>query len=284
MQTGHTWTVIGGRVLGPAPFFIAGIVNVTPDSFYDGGKHFDRDAAVAKGRELAALGAHILDVGGESTRPGSAPTPEAEELERVLPVVSALAGLDPGEAGAPVVSVDTYKARVAEETLKAGAVIINDISACLFEPALADVLAEYKPGYVLMHSQGRPERMQDAPHYDDVVEDLLRFFSERLEFLVGRGLPENRIVIDPGIGFGKTSEHNISILRNIDRFRVFGLPVYMGLSNKSVLGSVLDLKVGERTNATVAATVMSYVGGAAVHRVHDVAAAHQALTVASRLI
>lgn len=289
MARSYTWTIKGGRVLGPAPFFIAGIVNVTPDSFYDGGRHFDPLSALDHGRKLVRQGAHILDVGGESTRPGAEPVPMSEELLRVLPVVAGLSelgcsGLDSDDCTLyPVLSIDTFKAKVADAALAAGAHIVNDISACRFDPKLAEVLAEHKPGYVLMHALDTPRRMQSAPKYLDVVDEIMSFLAERLEYLVGKGLPEDRIVIDPGIGFGKTPEHNIAIMRNVDRFGEFGLPVYMGLSNKSVWGALLDLGVEQRTYATVAATVATYARGAAIHRVHDVAAAHQALTVASNL-
>lgn len=231
MIGGATWTLSGGRVLGPAPFLLAGIINATPDSFYDGGRYADLDAAVDRGRALSLAGAHILDVGGESTRPGAAEVTETDELTRVVPVIRELARLPrqgyPGLSGDfPVLAVDTYKAAVAAEALDAGAVIVNDVSACLFEPALADVLAEKQPGYVLMHSLGRPGTMQADPRYTDVVDDILHFFEERMRFLTARGLPEANIVLDPGIGFGKLLEHNLAILRGIERFGILGRPIY----------------------------------------------------------
>ncbi|WP_027174807.1 dihydropteroate synthase [Desulfovibrio aminophilus] len=284
----NSWSIKGGKVLGPAPFFIAGIVNVTPDSFHDGGRWFDTRAAVAHGRELAAQGAHILDVGGESTRPGAAEVSEDEELRRVLPVIAELATLPraalPDCSGEyPVLSVDTFKARVAAESLAAGAGIVNDISACRFDEALADVLAQEKPGYVLMHSQGRPRVMQKAPAYGDVVEEVLAFFEERLQYLCGRGLPEDRIVLDPGIGFGKTLEHNLRLLREIKRFESLGRPVYMGLSNKSLFQGLLGLEPGRRGTATQVATAVLAAKGVAVHRVHDVAETVRTLRLAAAM-
>ncbi len=287
-MTPAQWTIQGGRVLGPAPFLIAGIVNATPDSFFDGGKHDGVEAGVAKGKALAAAGAHVLDVGGESTRPGAAPVCLQEELERVLPVIKGLVGLGVKErenalGNYPVISIDTYKAGVAEAALDAGAAIVNDVSGCRFDPELMDLVADKKPGYVLMHTRDRPQQMQADPCYDDVISEIMGFFSERLNALSRAGLPQECIVLDPGIGFGKTAQHNVTILKNIDRFAEFGLPLYVGLSNKSVWGELLNLELEQRTNATVAATVMAFAKGVFVHRVHDAAAAHQALTVATQI-
>lgn len=285
-----TWTLAGGRALGPAPFFIAGIVNVTPDSFHDGGRHFSTEAAVAHALRLAGEGAHILDVGGESTRPGADPVGLEEELRRVIPVVRALAdrlpagrdGEGPADLG-PVVSVDTYKAAVAEAALDAGAALVNDVSACLFDPALLEVVAGRRPGYVLMHAQGEPRRMQADPRYRDVVDDLLAFFEERLTALVRAGLPEENVVLDPGIGFGKTLEHNLEILRRIEEFGRLGRPLYLGVSNKSLWARLLDLGDEPRQNATQAATALMAARGVVVHRAHDVALTRQTLAVALAL-
>ena len=270
-----TWIVKGGKALGPAPFLIAGIVNVTPDSFYDGGTHADGVSGVAHGLELSRQGADILDVGGESTRPYSDPVSEADELDRVIPVIEELAAADTGCA----LSVDTYKARVAAKALDAGAVILNDVSAFAFEPELLDVIGQYRPGYVLMHSLGRPEAMQDEPRYGDVVEDILAFFEEKLESLDKAGLPRDRVVLDPGIGFGKLLEHNLAILRGIDRFKRLGLPLYLGLSNKSLWQGLLGLPVDRRQNATQAATAVMAAKGVPIHRVHEVELARQTLTI-----
>lgn len=279
-----TWTVKGGRVLGPAPFFIAGIVNATPDSFYDGGAHGAVGQAVAHGLTLARQGAHILDVGGESTRPYAETVSAEAEIARVLPVIEGLLASDELSGGsAPVISVDTTKALVAAKALDAGAVILNDVSAFSFDPALADVIAQYKPGYVLMHSLGRPGTMQDAPRYSDVVDEVMAFFGEKLERLDALGLPQDRIVLDPGIGFGKTLDHNLTILRNIDRFKAFGLPLYMGLSNKSLWQGLLGLPVDRRQNATQAATAIMAAKGVPIHRVHEVESTRQTLTIVHQI-
>lgn len=256
---------------------IAGIVNVTPDSFYDGGRHADAAAAVAHGLSLAEGGADMLDVGGESTRPGAAPVSLEEELRRVVPVV---AGLVAARPDIPV-AVDTYKAGCAAAALDAGAVAVNDVSACAFDPGLRDVVAQYKPGYVLMHSQGRPATMQDDPRYGDVVEDILAFFEERMALLVRAGLPEEHIVLDPGVGFGKRTEHNLDILRRLDRFTSLGRPLYLGISNKSVFGAVLALPVEKRNLATAVLSVLCAARGARIHRVHDVAGVAAALRLAA---
>lgn len=283
MQDRVLWNITGGRVLGPAPFFVAGIVNVTPDSFYDGGEHDQAPDAVAHGKQLLAEGAMILDVGGESTRPYADKVDEATELTRVVPVVSQLAAHIVSEGVEAAVSVDTYKAVVAARALDAGAAIVNDVSACRYDPGLMDVLAQYKPGYVLMHSLGRPEDMQDAPHYDNVVDDIIAFFERHLRTLTAAGLPEDNIVIDPGIGFGKTLEHNLQILSSIEAFGVLGLPVFMGLSNKSMFEKLLGLPVGDRKVATQAATAVLASRGIRIHRVHEVAMTMQTLAVAEAM-
>ncbi|WP_018123455.1 dihydropteroate synthase [Desulfovibrio oxyclinae] len=280
------WTIKGGRVIGPAPFFIAGIVNVTPDSFYDGGRSAVAESAVAHGERLATEGAHILDVGGESTRPYSDRVETDQELARVIPVIRGLAGrtmAGPEGDFTPIISVDTYKAEVAARSLEAGADIVNDVSAFEFDPELLDVLAQYKPGYVLMHSLGRPEEMQDAPAYDDPVDEIISFFEKKLTILDKAGVPFDRIVLDPGIGFGKLLEHNLAILADTERFLKLGLPVYMGLSNKSLWQGLLGLDVDERQNATQAGTAVTAMKGAAIHRVHEVAAARQTLTIVHAL-
>lgn len=273
------WILKGGVVLGPAPFFVAGVVNVTPDSFYDGGAHPDTASGVAHGMELARQGADILDVGGESTRPYADPVSARDEAERVVPVIRELAAQDTGCA----LSVDTYKAAVAAAALDAGAVILNDVSACAFDQELLDVVGQYKPGYVLMHSPGRPESMQDDPVYGDVVEDILAFFEHKLEVLDKAGLPRDHVVLDPGIGFGKLLEHNLAILRGLERFAVLGLPLYMGLSNKSLFQGLLGLGVDDRGNATQAATAVTAMKGAAIHRVHDVELTRQTLTIVQQM-
>ncbi len=288
------WTIRGGRVLGPAPLFGMGIVNVTPDSFYDGGRHWDGSPdsttgslAVAHARRLAEQGADILDIGGESTRPGAGEVDAEAEQARVVPVLRALdterRAAGASAMGRVALSVDTYKAATAEAALEAGADIVNDISGCRFDPALLDVVAGRKPGYVLMHSQGRPGTMQDAPRYDDVVDEIRAFFVERMQALTRAGLPEERIVLDPGIGFGKTLAHNLDILRRMGELVALGRPLLVGLSNKSLWGHLLGLDVYERAGATQAATAIMAARGVAVHRVHDVADTAQTLRIAREL-
>jgi dihydropteroate synthase len=283
MEKLFSWTIQGGRTLGPAPFFVVGIVNTTPDSFFDGGTWNTQDAAVSQGLKLAKEGAAILDIGGESTRPGAEPVPVEEELRRVVPVITALKEHFAGKNSSPSISIDSYKAETAAQALAAGAEIVNDVSACSFDPALADVLAEHKPGYVLMHSLGRPQEMQKAPRYRDVCAEIADFFEERMAFLVKKGLPEDRVVLDPGIGFGKTLEHNLEILKNIAFFERLGRPLYMGLSNKSLWEKLLGLAVQERGRATAVATALMYAKGVGIHRVHDAAAAVEALGITHAL-
>jgi dihydropteroate synthase len=256
-----------------------GIVNVTPDSFYDGGQAADVDAAVAKGLALIDEGADIIDIGGESTRPFSEPVSAETELARVLPVVRGILAVRPDA----VLSVDTTKASVARACLDAGALILNDVSAMEVDPEILQVVGDFHPGYVLMHSLGRPRSMQIEPRYDDVMAEIMRFFAAKLEILVRSGVPESRIVLDPGIGFGKTVEHNLEILKNICKLFEFGRPVYMALSNKSLWGGLLGRQGRERNAATLAATVALYGKGVLIHRVHEAREIRDGLTVAHLL-
>jgi len=256
-------------------YTIMGVVNVTPDSFSDGGRYLDPAAAVEHGRRLAAEGAQILDVGGESTRPGAAEVPAAEELRRVLPVVEGLAG-----AG-PTVSIDTSKAAVAEAALDAGAGYVNDVTAFRGDPGLAGVVAGRGVDCCLMHMLGTPRTMQDDPRYDDVVADVKAFLEERLAFAVAEGVAEERVMLDPGIGFGKTLEHNLELLARLDEIVALGRPVVVGLSRKSFLGRITGREPGERAVATAAANVLALERGASVFRVHDVPETLDALQVAT---
>jgi dihydropteroate synthase len=252
-----------------------GIVNVTPDSFSDGGLFLDADAAVEHGRRLAEEGADILDVGGESTRPGADPVSEEEELRRVVPVVAGL-------AGRARVSIDTTKAVVAREALSAGASIVNDVSALRFDAEMAGVVADAGAGCCLMHMLGEPRTMQRDPRYEDVVGEVRAFLEERLAFAVSEGVPEERVWLDPGIGFGKTVEHNLELLRRLDEIVAIGRPVVIGTSRKSFLGK---LAVGgvrsDRLAGTIATNVLALERGASVFRVHDVAQNRDALHVAA---
>jgi dihydropteroate synthase len=256
-----------------------GVLNVTPDSFSDGGLYLDADAAVAHAREMAADGAAIVDVGGESTRPGAEPVPEAVELERVVPVVERIA-----VEGGPRVSVDTTKLAVAEAALGAGARIVNDVSAFRFDPELAGLVAQSGATCVLMHMLGEPRTMQEDPRYDDVVSDVRAFLEERLAFAVGEGVPEERVWLDPGVGFGKTVDHNLELLRRLDEIAAIGRPVVVGTSRKSFLGRITGRAEGDRVAATVATNVMAYERGASVFRVHDVAPVADALKVAAATV
>jgi dihydropteroate synthase len=252
---------------------LMGIVNVTPDSFSDGGLYLDADAAIAHGHELAEQGAEILDVGGESTRPGAAEVGEAEELARVEPVVAGL-------AGAATISIDTSKLAVARAALDAGASIVNDVTALRRDPEIGALCAERGAGLVLMHMQGDPRTMQEAPSYDDVVEDVKAFLAERLEAAIGAGVAEERIWLDPGIGFGKAVDHNLELLRRLGELRELGRPLVVGTSRKSFIGKIDGSDVGDRLGGTIASSILAAAEGADVLRVHDIAEAAQATKVA----
>jgi dihydropteroate synthase len=256
-----------------------GVLNVTPDSFSDGGEWFDHEAAVGRGRELAAQGAAILDVGGESTRPGAAPVAEAEELRRVVPVVEALCAQAPPGVQ---VSVDTSKAAVARAALGVGATSVNDVTALRGDPAMAGLVAAAGCDVCLMHMLGEPRTMQDDPRYDDVVADVKAFLEERMAVAVAAGIAEDRIALDPGIGFGKTAAHNLELLRRIGEIVALGRPVVVGTSRKSFLGRITGRDdPHQRDVGTVATNVLAYERGASVFRVHDVAATRDALAVAA---
>ena len=259
---------------------VMGIVNVTPDSFSDGGLYLDPGAAVGHGRRLAAEGADLLDVGGESTRPGAAAVDAASELERVAPVVAALAG----DAGGPGVSIDTSKAAVAAAALDAGAVWVNDVTALRGDPELAALCAERGCEVVLMHMLGSPRTMQDDPRYDDVVDDVRAFLAERIEAAVAAGVDERRILVDPGIGFGKTVDHNLELLRRLGELRELGRPIVVGASRKRFLGAITGREVDRRGGGTAAANVLALAAGADVFRVHDVAETRAALDAAEVIL
>jgi dihydropteroate synthase len=260
-------------------FRLMGVVNVTPDSFSDGGAFLDAPDAIAQGRRLASEGADLIDVGGESTRPGAEPVGADEELRRVLPVVSALAA-----DGGATVSIDTSKLAVARAALDAGAGYVNDVTAFRAEPELAGLVAERGVECCLMHMLGEPRTMQKEPRYDDVVADVAAFLEERLAFAVREGIAEERIALDPGIGFGKTVEHNLELLRRLGEIAAIGRPVAIGTSRKSFLGRITGRDVTERVPATVATNVVAYLHGARIFRVHDVAATRDALLVTAATV
>jgi dihydropteroate synthase len=255
-----------------------GVVNVTPDSFSDGGLYLDPGAAIAHGRELAAAGAEILDVGGESTRPGAEAVPAPEELRRVVPVVQGLVATE------AQVSVDTSKAAVAAAALDAGAEIVNDVTALRGDPGMAALCAERDATVVLMHMRGNPRTMQDDPRYEDVVAEVKAFLAERLEAATAAGVAEERVWLDPGIGFGKTAAHNMELLRRLGELRELGRPLVIGTSRKSFIGKVDGSAAGERLGGTIASSVLAAAEGAEVLRVHDVAEVRQALAVATAIL
>jgi len=258
----------------PRPL-IMGVVNVTPDSFADGGLFFHPDAAVRQALDLAAAGADILDIGGESTRPFAQPLPLEEELRRVLPVIARLRA----QIALPL-SIDTYKAPVARAALAVGANIINDISALRFDPHMVHLAREARVPLILMHMQGVPRDMQTKPHYDDLIGEIKAFLAERRDFASSQGVPPDHIVLDPGLGFGKTFQHNLEILNNLDAFRDLECPLLIGPSRKAFLGHLLGgLPPAQRDIGTLAALTAAVRHGAHLIRVHNVAFARQFFTV-----
>jgi dihydropteroate synthase len=256
-----------------------GVVNVTPDSFSDGGLFLDPEAAVEHGKALHAEGAAILDIGGESTRPGAAPVAADEELRRVLPVIEGLA-----LTGAQL-SIDTSKAGVARAAIKAGATLVNDVTALRGDGQMAELVAGAGVDCCLMHMLGEPRTMQLDPQYDDVVAEVKAFLEERLAFAVGRGIAEERIMLDPGIGFGKTAQQNLELLRRLDELVAIGRPIVIGTSRKSFLGRIVGRSdPADRLPGTIATNVLAYERGARVFRVHDVAPVHDALCVAAATV
>jgi dihydropteroate synthase len=252
-----------------------GVVNVTPDSFSDGGLYLDPGAAIEHGRELVADGAEILDVGGESTRPGAAEVAVDEELRRVAPVVAALAGLGVD------ISVDTSKAPVAAAALDAGATIVNDVTALRGDPEMAGLVAGRGAGIVLMHMAGDPRTMQLSPEYGDVVAEVREFLAERLAAALAAGVAESKIWLDPGIGFGKTDEHNFELLRGLDRLAELGRPIVVGTSRKSFIGRADGSATDDRLGGTIATSILAAAAGASVLRVHDVRELAEALRLAN---
>ena len=255
-----------------------GVVNVTPDSFSDGGLWLDAQAAIAHGAAMHEQGAAILDIGGESTRPGAESVSEQEERRRVVPVIEGLRSAAPGAQ----ISVDTSKLAVARAALDAGATYVNDVTAFRHDPGIAALVAEAGVDCCLMHMQGEPRTMQDSPRYDDVVSEVAAFLQERAAFAISEGIAPERIQLDPGIGFGKTLEHNLELLRRLGEIAALGFPVVVGVSRKRFLGAITGRDVAaDRVAATVAANVLAYERGAAVFRVHDVEQTVDGLRVAA---
>jgi dihydropteroate synthase len=256
-------------------FEVMGIVNVTPDSFSDGGRWLDPAAAVAHALALVDEGASILDIGGESTRPGAEPVDAETERARVVPVIE---GLVKAGAGARI-SVDTSKLSVAAAALVAGATIVNDVTALRAAPEMAELIAVAGAEVCLMHMLWEPRTMQSDPQYDDVVSDVKAFLEERMAFAVAHGVAEDRIVLDPGIGFGKTVDHNLALLARLEEIVALGRPVLVGTSRKSFLGRLTGRAVDDRLAGTIATNVLAYERGARIFRVHEVAPVHDALTI-----
>ncbi|MCM8768571.1 MAG: dihydropteroate synthase [Candidatus Omnitrophica bacterium] len=277
-NTVSIWKIKGKALLVDQPL-IMGIVNVTPDSFYNGGRYQEKDKAVEKALTLVQQGADIIDVGGESTRPGSQPVSETEELNRVIPAIEGISR----QTNVPI-SCDTYKSKVAELALQAGASIINDISGFRFDQRNIEVVGKHQCGCILMHMLGTPQTMQQSPCYQNVVEEIKDFLRERLEILRKAGVSLERIVLDPGIGFGKRLEDNLTILRHAGEFGLFDRPVLIGASRKSFIGTILDASPEKRLEGSIAAAVMALSAGAMIFRVHDVAETKAALKVAWKIL
>jgi dihydropteroate synthase len=264
-------------------YTIMGVVNVTPDSFFDGGAHEAPGPAAEHAARLIAQGADIVDVGGESTRPGAPEVTPRAEIDRVVPTIAQLRRAHPTTP----ISVDTMKSEVAEAAIAAGASYVNDVSAFSADPQLAGVVASAGVDCCLMHMQGDPRTMQNDPHYDDVVDEVRAYLEQRMAFAVAEGIPEDRIELDPGIGFGKTLAHNLELLARLDELVALGRPVVIGVSRKSFISAVAQetgaggVEVGDRLPGTIAANTLALIGGASVFRVHDVAAARQGLAVAA---
>ncbi len=256
---GEDW-ILGRRTL------IMGVVNVTPDSFSDGGRFFDLPSALDQARRMVDAGVDILDIGGESTRPFSDPVGEAEELQRVLPVIEAIR-----RESDVLVSIDTQKAAVATRALDAGADIINDVSALRFDPQMATVAAESGVPVIVMHMLGTPRTMQKAPHYDSLFSEIIAFLEQRIRFATANGIDRNQIIVDPGIGFGKTIEHNLLIIRDLERFTCLDRPILLGASRKRFIGDILGRDIDDRERGTAAVKALAVAHGAHIVRVHDVA-------------
>jgi dihydropteroate synthase len=273
LRRAHRWSTRGKTWdLSEAPLLL-GVVNVTPDSFSEKGAHFESEAAIERGRRLVEEGAKIIDVGGESTRPGAEPVEAREEMRRVIPVIEGLA------AQGIAVSVDTTKAEVARAGLEAGALVINDISAGRFDNEMIPLAAETGAGFIAMHMRGEPRTMQDAPEYQDAPKEIAEFLEGRLDALVEAGIAREAIALDPGIGFGKRLEHNLQVLAHLNRVIDLGAPVVIGCSRKSFIGAISGAAVDRRVPGTLAAHLWAWSQGAQILRVHDVAEAKQALDV-----
>jgi dihydropteroate synthase len=257
-----------------------GVLNVTPDSFSDGGQFINAENALVHAREMAAAGADIIDIGGESTRPGADPLTDTEELRRIIPIIERLSA----ELTIPL-SVDTYKSTVAKKALEAGATIVNDISGLRFSPDMSMVAAGHDAPVVIMHIKGTPRNMQQNPVYDDVVGEVISYLAESIEIAVSAGVDREKILIDPGIGFGKTLEHNVTLIDRLDELRVLGRPIVLGTSRKKFIGTILDIPVpANRVDGTAATVALGIERGASIVRVHDVARMAQVARVTDAIV
>lgn len=259
--------------------WISGIVNITPDSFSDGALYFDKDKAVERGLELVSEGSDIIDIGGESTRPGSKPVSVEEELSRVIPVISALRK----KTGAPI-SIDTTKSEVAEAALDAGANIINDISSLRFDPRMGPLAARRDVPVILMHMKGTPKTMQLNPSYENVMVEVKAFLKEKIETAQAYGIKKEKLIIDPGIGFGKRFEDNLTLIKNLSFLNDLGRPILVGISRKSFIGKILNVPTHRRLEGTIASAILSIINGAHILRVHDVASVKKAILVAEAIM
>jgi len=256
-----------------------GILNITPDSFSDGGLYLDSKAAIDHGLKMVDEGADIIDIGGESTRPGSDPTPGDVELKRILPVISGIK-----KSSGILISVDTQKSEVARAAIEEGADIINDISALRNDPEMLGLVAEKNTPVILMHMKGTPKTMQVKPHYEDVLSEIIAFFEERISHAVDNGLARDKIIIDPGIGFGKRLQDNLMLIRNLHWFNTLDQPILIGISRKSFIGKILGLPSTDRVEGSIASAVISILKGAHILRVHDVAAIKKAVLTADAIM
>jgi len=265
--------------------FVMGILNVTPDSFYDGGKYNVLDKAIMHIEEMIEDGADIIDIGGESTRPGSVPVETEEEIKRVIPVIDlAIKKIKKISNGEVIISIDTYKSDVAKAAIDKGALIVNDISGLRFDKNMIDVVAKSNVSVIIMHMKGTPQNMQNNPTYDNVVIEIKNYFQERISYLSSKGILKDNIILDPGIGFGKTVKHNLQILSQIKEFHTFGLPILLGTSRKSFIGKILGsesnpLKPEERLEGSIATYIWAVLNGIKILRVHDVKETKRALKV-----
>jgi dihydropteroate synthase len=264
--------ILGKRTL------LMGVLNVTPDSFSDGGLFFDKEKAIAHGLRMVEEGADIIDIGGESTRPGSKPLELEEELRRVIPVIESIAK----EVNVPI-SIDTYKSAVAQRAIEAGAEIINDISGLHFDPSLAQLAAKEDTPLVLMHIRGTPETMQKDVHYDSLFSEILQYLKDSIQRAESTGLDPRQIIIDPGIGFGKTVEDNLLIIKNLYEFQILGKPILLGTSRKSFIGKILNAEVGDRLEGTLSSIAIGVLNGAHIIRSHNILQAKKAIAVADAI-